>query len=130
MRSPFECAWEMYASAGHDQPLDFFGPLGYATQNRDAKRVVHVHVAIVDDPDPDDYWAWMDFGASQPACIKATEEAMAAQFLLGQQGAPSPREEQQAGLGEVVRLRVTELEEVALRRGRAGWRRPNISSAM
>jgi hypothetical protein len=130
VRNPYESAWEMYASAGHGQRLDFFGPLGYAMQNRDAKRVVLVHVEIVDDPVDEDYWAWMDLGASQPSCIKATEEAMTSQFLLGQHDAPGPREEQEAGQGEIVRLRVTELQEVAMRSGRAGWRRPDISSAM
>jgi hypothetical protein len=127
-RNPFESAWTMYASA-KPSGLDFFGPLGFATQDREAKSVVLVHVAIVDDPTPEDYWAWMDLGASQPACIAADEQQMTAKFLLQQEGAPGPREEQAAGQGEIVRLRVTFLEEVALRRGRAGWR-PNISSAM
>jgi len=119
----------MYASVAQDGRLDFFGPLGYAIQDREAKVVVLVHVQIVDDPTADDYWAWMDLGASQPACIAGSEAQMTRKFLLQQEGAPGPREEQAAGQGEVVRLRVTFLEEVALRRGRAGWR-PNISSAM
>lgn len=122
----------MYASAGApdaDEPLRFFGPLGFATQDRTAARVLLVHVAIVDDPQPWDYWAWMDLGASQPSCIAATEREMTDRFLLDQRDAPGPREEQKLGQGEIVRLRVTPLEEVALRSGRAGWR-PNISSAM
>ncbi len=129
MRSPFESAWEMYASLSPDGRLDFFGPLGYAIQDREAKVVVLVHVAITDDPAPDDYWAWMDLGASQPSCIAGSERRMTEKFLLQQEDAPGPYDEQAAGQGEVVRLRVTFLEEVALRRGRAGWR-PNISSAM
>jgi hypothetical protein len=119
----------MYASVTPDNRLDFFGPLGYAIQDREAKAVVLVHVQIVDDPTADDYWAWMDLGASQPSCIAGNERRMTEKFLLQQEGAPGPREEQAAGQGEVVRLRVTFLEEVALRSGRAGWR-PNISSAM
>lgn len=119
----------MYASVSPAGQLDFFGPLGFAVQDREAKRVVHVHVAIVDDPVPDDYWAWMDFGASQPACIAGSERRMTEKFLLQQEGAPGPREEQAAGQGEIVRLRVAILEDVYLRSGRSGWR-PNISSAM
>lgn len=132
MRNPFESAWEMYASAGpadSGEPLRFFGPIGYPIQDRTATRVVHVHVVIVDDPLAEDYWAWMDLGASQPTYTSSTEKEMTDKFLLGQRDAPGPRQEQEAGQGEIVRLRVTVLEEVYLRSGRAGWR-PNISSAM
>lgn len=129
MRSEFDSAWEMYASVSAAGRLGFFGPIGYPAQDLDAKQVVQVHVAIVDDPNEGDYWAWMDPGASQPACIAATEQEMTGKFLLQQEGAPGPREEQAAGLGEIVRLRVTVLQKVSLRSGRAGWR-PDISSAM
>lgn len=130
MRNPFFCAWEMYASAAEGKPLSFFGPLGFALQNREPKRVaMRVRVTIVDDPEPGDYWAWMDHGASQPSCIHATEADMTRQFLLGQQGAPGPREEQEAGLGEMVRLRVTVLGPVSLPE-KLACSRPDISSAM
>lgn len=128
MRSPYERAWEMYASAPADAPLDFFGPLGFAIQDRAANRVVEVLVEIVDDPQPGDYWAWMDLGASQPACIAVDEPGMTRKFLLQQESAPGPREEQATGQGEIVRLRVSVLRDAALRRGRS-WR-PNVSSAM
>ncbi len=125
----------MYASVAPISPtepgtrFDFFGPLGWAIQDREAKRVVLVHVEIVDDPGPDDYWAWMDHGASQPCCIAGTEQSMTQKFLLQQEGAPGPAEEQRAGVGEVVRLRVTVLQQIYLRSGRTGWR-PDISSTM
>lgn len=118
----------MYASAKPDSHLDFFGPLGFAIRDREAKRVVEVLVEIVDDAQEGDYWAWMDLGASQPACIAPTESEMTRKFLLEQEGAPGPREEQATGQGEIVRLRVTVLRDAVLRRGRA-WR-PDVSSAM
>lgn len=123
-------AWEMYASAdeeGSPNPLRFFGPLGYAQQDTTAKRVLQVLVIVTDDPEPDDYWAWWDTDAWEPCHIAATEEQMTRAFRTGQPEAPGPREEQEAGLGRIIRLRVTELQEMCLRSGRRNWR---ITSAM
>lgn len=123
-------AWEMYASADEDgsaAPLRFFGPLGFAQQDATAKRVVRVEVAVVDDPEPGDYWAWYDHGADHPCHIAHTEAAMTAGFLVGQPAAPGPREEQLAGLGRIVRLRVHVLDEVSLRSGRRNWK---VTSAL
>jgi hypothetical protein len=126
----FETEWELFASAdepGSTHPLRHFGPLGFAQQDRTAKRVVRVLLAAAEDPRPDDYWAWLDYGAHQPTCIGATEEAMTSRFLLDQHGAPGPREEAAVGQGQILRLRVTILHEVYLRSGRHNWR---ITSAM
>lgn len=122
--------WELFASAdeeGSSYPLRHFGPLGFAQKDATAKRVVRVLLTAVDDPAPQDYWAWLDLGAAQPSCIAATEEAMTDRFLLDQRDAPGPREEQAVGLGRILRLRVTIVEEVFLRSGRNNWR---ITSAM
>jgi hypothetical protein len=123
--------WELYASADEDgspNPLRFFGPLGFAQQDATAKRVVRVMAHVVEgEPDPSDYWAWLDHGAWQPCHIAPTEEEMTKRFLIGQSGAPGPREEQEAELGRILRLRVVILEEVYLRSGRRNWR---ITSAM
>ncbi len=131
--NPVGAEWVMYASAGpagSGEPLRFFGPLGFAAQDRTAARVVKVCVTPTDEPADGDYWAWLDEGTWQPCHISATEEAMTERFLLGQRDAPGPREEQEAGLGRILRLRIVVLpEEVYLRSGRHGWK-PSISSAM
>jgi hypothetical protein len=122
-------AWEMYAAAdpeGSGYPLRHFGPLGYAQQDASASRVVRVLLVPTDDPRDGDYWAWLDQGATQPSCIGATEQAMTRQFLLGED-APGPREEQQVGLGQILRLRVALIEDIFLRSGRRNWK---ISSAL
>lgn len=130
MSDLFETEWELYASADEDgspHPLRHFGPMGFAQQDTTAKRVVRVLLEATDDPAPADYWAWLDHGAWQPTCIGATEQEMTRRFLLDQHDAPGPREEQEVGLGRILRLRVTILDEVYLRSGRKGWR---VTSAM
>lgn len=123
--------WEMYASAdeeGSPYPLRHFGPLGFAQQDTTAKRVLKVWLTVPGEPDDGDYWAWLDYGAGEPCCIGATEADMTHRFLTGQPAARGPREEEKVGLGKILRLRVTILEEVALRAtGRHSWR---ISSAL
>lgn len=122
--------WEMYASAdepGSDHPLRFFGPLGFAQQDATAKRVLRVWLHVVDDPAPDDYWAWKDPQADHPCHIAATEQEMTRGFLVGQLDAPGPREEERVGLGRILRLRVQIMEEVRLRSGRRNWR---VTSAL
>jgi hypothetical protein len=127
--SPETQAWEMFASAdeeGSPNPLRHFGPLGYARQDRiPGRRVVRVLLAVTDEPADGDYWAWLDYGVTEPSCIGATEAAMTERFLLGAD-APGPREEERYGQGRILRLRVSVVEEVALRSSR---NRP-ISSAL
>jgi hypothetical protein len=123
--------WEMFASAdeeGSSYPLRHFGPLGYAQQDTTAKRILHVTLTDVDpqEAEPEDYWAWLDHGASQPSCIGATEDAMTQRFLLGED-VPGPREEERLGQGRILRLRVSVIEEMFLRSGRRNWK---ISSAL
>jgi hypothetical protein len=123
-------AWEMYASAGEDgstEPLRFFGPLGFSQQDATAKRVVQVLIYVVDDPAPDDYWAWFDYGADHPCHIAHSEKEMTRGFLIGQPDAPLPHQEQEAGNGRVVRLRIAILAEVRLRSGRRNWK---VTSAL
>jgi hypothetical protein len=122
--------WEMYASAdepGSPHPLRHFGPLGYALQDATARRVLHVCLSVVptEEATQEDYWAWLDLGATQPTCIGATEQAMTERFLLGED-TPGPREEESVGQGRILRLRVTEIQEMYLRSGRRNWK---ISSA-
>lgn len=123
-------SWEMFAAAdGEDSPnpLRHFGPLGYAQQDGSASRVVRVLLVATDDPDDGDYWAWFDHGATQPSCIGATEQDMTRRFLLGED-VPGPREEQELGQGQILRLRVSVLEEICLRATtRHSWK---ISSAL
>lgn len=123
-------AWEMFAAAdGADSPnpLRHFGPLGYAQQDGSASRVLRVLLAETDEPAAGDYWAWLDLGATQPSCIGATEADMTRRFLLGEE-APGPREEQELGQGRILRLRVSVIEEIYLRRTtRGAWK---ISSAL
>lgn len=124
--------WEMYASAdeeGSSYPLRHFGPLGFAQQDTTATRILRIWLTIVDDePAEHDYWAWLDHGAEQPCCIGATEKEMTSRFLTGQPDARGPREEEQVGLGQILRLRVTVLDEMFLRStSRHSWR---ISSAL
>lgn len=117
----FETSWQMYASAGplgSDEPLRHFGPMGFATQDVTAKRVVRVLLEV---DDGGDYWAWLDTGAFQPSCIAASEQAMTQRFLLDQTDAPGPREEEKVGLGMILRLKVTILAEVQVRSGRRNW---------
>jgi hypothetical protein len=117
--------WEMHAAAdGEDSPnpLRHFGPPGYALQDGSASRVVRVRLTATDDPAPDDYWAWLDHGATQPSCIGATEQDMTRRFLLGE-NVPGPREEQAVGQGQILRLRVTVLGEMLLRASsRHSWK--------
>lgn len=123
-------AWEMFAAAdGEDSPnpLRHFGPLGYAQQDGSASRVLRVWLAETDNPREGDYWAWLDLGATEPSCIGATEQEMTRRFLLGED-APGPREEEVVGQGRILRLRVSVIEEVYLRRTtRHSWK---ISSAL
>lgn len=122
--------WEMYCSAdepGSPNPLRHFGPLGFAQHDTTAKRVLQVLVEVVEDPQPQDYWAWWDIGTDMPCHIAATEEQMTRQFRIGQSDAPGPREEERGEQGRIVRLRITECFEVCLRSGRYNWR---ITSAM
>lgn len=131
--NPVGAVWEMYASVRHEgeprEKLTFFGPLGYSQQDTLAKRVVKVLLTPTDKPVERDYWAWMDDVAWQPSCIHATEQEMTDQFLIGQPDAPGPREEEEVGLGRILRLQVTVLpEEVYLRSStRGAWR---FSSAL
>jgi len=121
--------WEMFAAADSEHspnPLRHFGPLGYARQDGSARRILRVMLAETDDPADEDYWAWLDLGASQPSCIGATEQDMTDRFRLGEQ-VPGPREEQAVGQGAILRLRVTVIEEIFLRSGRDRWK---ISSAL
>lgn len=123
--------WEMYASAdeeGSPYPLRHFGPLGFAQQDTTATRVLRIWLTIPDEPDERDYWAWLDLGTEQPCCIGATEQEMTQRFLVGQPDARGPREEQEVGLGEILRLRITVLGEMYLRAtSRHSWK---ISSAL
>jgi hypothetical protein len=120
----------MYASAGPEgssEPLRFFGPLGYAKRDTTAKRVVKVQVVPTDEPQPEDYWAWLDAGALEPCHVAATEAAMTTAFKAGEDP-EGPRDYESRGQGQILRLQVTVLpEEVYLRSGRSNWR---ISSAM
>lgn len=129
--NPVGAEWDMYASAGpvgSDEPLRFFGPLGFAQQDRTAARVVKVTVIPTDEPTDEDYWAWLDAEAMQPCHIAATEEAMTRAFLLGDYDQPTPREYERQGQGRILRLRIILLPgEVYLRSGRTNWR---YSSAM
>lgn len=121
--------WKMFASAdeeGSPRPLRHFGPLGFALQDTTASRVVRVLLTITDEPRDDDHWAWLDYGATQPCCIGATEEVMTERFLLGEDAA-GPREEQEVGQGRILRLRVSVIGEIYLRSGRRNWK---ISSAL
>ncbi len=123
--SGLDDAWEMYCSAGpagSDQPLRHFGRLGYAQQDPTASRVLQVWLVATDDPQPGDYWAWHDHGVIEPCHISATEEILTQAFLTGQADAAGPREEEQVGLGRILRLRVTVLGEVFLRSGRSNWK--------
>jgi hypothetical protein len=128
----FETSWTMYASvrpayAGGDREMGFFGRLGYAQQDTLADRVVRVVLDVTDRPRPGDHWAWLDYGAHEPCHVAATEEAMTTKFRAGQDPT-SPREYEQLGQGQILRLRVTVLEEVQLRSStRSSWQ---ISSAM
>lgn len=123
--------WEMYASADAEDatsPLRHFGPLGFAQQDTTATRVLRIWLTIPAEADERDYWAWLDHGAEQPCCIGATEQEMTRRFLVGQPDARGPREEQQVGLGEILRLRVTVLGAMYLRAtSRHSWK---ISSAL
>lgn len=123
--------WEMYASAdeeGAAAALRHFGPLGFAQQDTTATRVVRVLVTVTDEPDEGDYWAWLDYGAGEPCCMGATEMAMTERFLVGLVGARGPREEAEVGLGRILRLRVTVIEEMLLRNTtRHSWK---ITSAL
>lgn len=121
----------MYASADEPDspnPMRFFGPLGFAQQDATASRVLRVWLHVVDDPEPGDYWAWKDHHTDHPCHIAATEQEMTTGFLVGQSGAPGPREEEQVGLGRILRLRVEERGEVCLRRSsRHKWK---VTSAL
>ena len=122
-------AWWMFAAADEPDspnPLRHFGPLGYAQQDGSATRVVRVLLAETDTPTDGDYWAWLDYGATQPACIAATEQEMTSRFKLGED-VLGPRENEALEMGRILRLRVSVLEEMFLRaETRRSWQ---ISSA-
>lgn len=124
-----DLSWAMFASAGPEdspEPLRHFGPPGFARQDTTAARVVSVLLVATDEPRDGDYWAWLDYGVSEPCCIGATEAAMTQLFLIGED-APGPREEEQIGQGRILRLRVSIVEEMLFRSGRHNWK---ISSAL
>lgn len=131
--NPPDVIWEMYASVRDEgtpkEKLTFFGPLGYAQRDTLAVRVVKVLLTPTDEPVAGDYWAWLDYGAWQPCHIGATEQEMTTAFLAGEYDQPLPREVQEVGQGQILRLQVTVLpEEVYLRSSTRGtWR---ITSAM
>jgi hypothetical protein len=123
-------AWEMFAAGdeeGSPNPLRHFGPLGYSRQDGSAMRVLRVLLVETDQPDDGDYWAWLDYGATQPSCIAATEEAMTRRFKIGED-VPGPRENEALEMGRILRLRVTVIEEMFMRAAtRRSWQ---ISSAL